>query len=40
MNVHEYQAKDLLREFGVEIPKGRLATSAAEAEGAASEGSS
>ncbi len=37
MNVHEYQAKDLLRAFGVEIPQGRLATSGAEAEGAASE---
>ena len=26
MNVHEYQAKALLREFGVPVPEGRLAT--------------
>jgi succinyl-CoA synthetase beta subunit len=31
MNVHEYQAKALLREFGVAVPEGRLATTAAEA---------
>ena len=35
MNVHEYQAKGLLREFGVAVPKGRLATTPAEAEEAA-----
>ena len=35
MNVHEYQAKDLLREFGVSVPHGRLATTPAEAEEAA-----
>ncbi len=35
MNVHEYQAKDLLREFGVAVPDGRLATTPAEAEQAA-----
>jgi succinyl-CoA synthetase beta subunit len=35
MNVHEYQAKALLREFGIEVPPGRLVTSAAEAEQAA-----
>ena len=35
MNVHEYQAKELLRAFGVAVPRGRLATTAAEAEEAA-----
>ena len=37
MNVHEYQAKDLLREYGVAVPRGRLATTPAEAEEAARE---
>jgi len=35
MNVHEYQAKELLREFGVAVPDGILATTPAEAEAAA-----
>jgi succinyl-CoA synthetase beta subunit len=35
VNVHEYQAKALLREFGVAVPNGRLATTPAEAEEAA-----
>jgi succinyl-CoA synthetase beta subunit len=35
MNVHEYQAKQLLREFGVPVPEGHLATTPAEAESAA-----
>ena len=35
MNVHEYQAKGLLREFGVAVPEGRLATTPGEAEEAA-----
>jgi len=35
MNVHEYQAKQVLREFGIAVPDGRLATTAAEAEEAA-----
>jgi succinyl-CoA synthetase beta subunit len=35
MNVHEYQAKALLREFGIEVPPGRLALTATEAEQAA-----
>ncbi|MHC4138232.1 MAG: ATP-grasp domain-containing protein, partial [Planctomycetota bacterium] len=35
MNVHEYQAKGLLREFGVAVPEGRLACTPAEAEEAA-----
>lgn len=35
MNVHEYQAKALLGEFGVPVPEGLLATTPAEAEQAA-----
>ena len=35
MNVHEYQAKELLRSYGVAVPPGRLATTPAEAEAAA-----
>ena len=35
MNVHEYQAKELLREYGVPVPAGTLATTPAEAEVAA-----
>ena len=35
MNVHEYQAKELLREYGVPVPAGTLATTPAEAEAAA-----
>jgi succinyl-CoA synthetase beta subunit len=35
MNVHEYQAKELLRAYGVPVPPGRLATTPAEAETAA-----
>src|SRR3712207_7088175 len=27
MNIHEHQAKDLLREFGVPVPRGRAAFS-------------
>jgi succinyl-CoA synthetase beta subunit len=34
MNVHEYQAKALLREHGVAVPEGELATTPAEAEAA------
>ncbi|MCH2172331.1 ADP-forming succinate--CoA ligase subunit beta [Myxococcota bacterium] len=37
MNVHEYQAKQLLREYAVAVPAGALATTAAEAEAAARE---
>ena len=37
MNVHEYQAKEILREFGVPVPAGVLATTPAEAEDAARE---
>ena len=35
MNVHEYQAKSLLRDYGVEVPPGRLALTPDEAAAAA-----
>jgi succinyl-CoA synthetase beta subunit len=35
MNVHEYQAKELLRDFGVSVPAGAVASTPAEAEEAA-----
>jgi succinyl-CoA synthetase beta subunit len=35
LNVHEYQAKGLFRDFGVAVPEGELATTPAEAEAAA-----
>jgi len=35
MNVHEYQAKELFRQYGVAVPAGELATTPAEAEAAA-----
>jgi succinyl-CoA synthetase beta subunit len=31
MKLHEYQAKDIFRKFGIPVPKGRVATSAEEA---------
>ena len=31
MNIHEYQAKELLRKFGVAVPKGGVAYTADEA---------
>jgi len=37
MNIHEYQAKAVLREFGVPVPRGIPAFSVAEAERAANE---
>jgi succinyl-CoA synthetase beta subunit len=37
VNVHEYQAKALLREFGIEVPPGRVVASPEEAEEAASD---
>lgn len=37
MKIHEYQAKQLLRRFEVKVPRGRVATSVAEAEVAAQE---
>jgi succinyl-CoA synthetase beta subunit len=35
VNIHEYQAKELLRDYGVPVPAGTLATTPAEAEAAA-----
>ena len=35
MNVHEYQAKQLFRDFGVAVPEGGLAETPAEAEAVA-----
>lgn len=35
MNIHEYQAKELLSEFGLQIPAGKLAFTPTEAEWAA-----
>ena len=35
MNFHEYQAKDLFAEYGIEVPRGELATTADEAVAAA-----
>src|SRR5213080_2084418 len=37
MNIHEYQAKQVLAKFGVPVPRGLPAMSVAEAEKAASE---
>ena len=37
MNVHEYQAKALLRAFGAPVPAGQLATTPAEAHQAATQ---
>ncbi|GAN88154.1 ADP-forming succinate--CoA ligase subunit beta [Komagataeibacter intermedius] len=36
MNIHEYQAKALLRSYGMPVPEGRAATTVAEAAAAAS----
>jgi succinyl-CoA synthetase beta subunit len=37
MNIHEYQAKELLRRYGVAVPDGRVAWTAEEAEAAAAQ---
>ena len=37
MKLHEYQAKELLARYGVSVPRGRVARSAAEAAAAAAE---
>jgi len=37
MNIHEYQAKQLLSKFGVSVPKGKVAYTAPEAEAVAKE---
>ncbi len=35
MKIHEYQAKDVLRKYGVAVPRGYLAATPLEVEGAA-----
>ncbi|HEY3596072.1 MAG TPA: ATP-grasp domain-containing protein, partial [Paraburkholderia sp.] len=35
MNIHEYQAKELLKGYGVAVPNGRVAFTPEEAEQAA-----
>jgi succinyl-CoA synthetase beta subunit len=35
MNLHEYQAKDIFRSYGIPVPEGRMASSAEEAVAAA-----
>lgn len=37
MRIHEYQAKEILRKYGVAVPTGRVATTAEEAESIARE---
>jgi succinyl-CoA synthetase beta subunit len=37
MNIHEFQAKEVLRRYGVAVPRGKVATSAEEAEAIARE---
>ena len=37
MKIHEYQAKELLRQYGVDVPSGRVAHTAEEAEQIAAE---
>ncbi len=37
MNIHEYQAKEIIRKFGVQTLKGKLALSPEEARKAAQE---
>ncbi len=37
MNIHEYQAKDILRKYGVAVPRGKVAFTPEEAEAAANE---
>ncbi len=37
MKIHEYQAKEILKDYGISVPQGRLATTAEEAMAAADE---
>jgi succinyl-CoA synthetase beta subunit len=37
VNIHEYQAKEILRRYKVNVPRGKVASTAAEAEAAAKE---
>ena len=36
MKIHEYQAKAILKKYGVAVPRGTMATTREEAEAAAS----
>ena len=33
MRIHEYQAKEILKSYGVPVPKGRVAETPEEAQG-------
>ena len=35
MNLHEYQAKEILKDYGIEIPEFRIASNSKEAADAA-----
>ena len=37
MKIHEYQAKAILKKYGVSVPRGSMATSREEAEAIAKE---
>src|SRR3989338_6346085 len=37
MNIHEYQAKEILRKYGVPVPRGKIAFTPQEAEEASRE---
>ena len=37
MKIHEFQAKDILKQFGIPVPQGMVATTSAEAKAAADE---
>ena len=37
MNIHEYQAKEIFRRFGIPVPRGRVAATPQEVRGAAAE---
>ena len=37
MKIHEYQAKEILKKFGVEVPRGRVASTPEDAKAIAEE---
>ena len=37
MKIHEFQAKEILKQFGIPVPSGRVACTSAEAKSAAEE---
>jgi succinyl-CoA synthetase beta subunit len=37
MNIHEYQAKEILNAYGIPVPRGRVALTADQVERAAKE---